>query len=534
MLPDDILVNVFSEADLESCVALSHVTTSSYAVWTALDPTVVRSKVLERVPWFSLGTDFSSWAKCALAVVSRTRRALAAEYASDLDEDLGDRDVLIKTMAVPLSLSRNNVVEVSSVDISRITAERRLSLNPLFPDQRIQTTVGKYAVWEGTKLLSTKNALDLSTMDISKSDYDRWTRPKPPTLTNTAVSCSGVQVRNLDPNGTVEVLSENETFVLARISTSHGPAVQLFLTTSRKHEVDPEKESSLRLYKEDHNETGMINLLPVRGALMYKLCDDIFTAKSQLLYVDATTISTRLAICELPRFQQEVPFYSDYQQFFVSYDGYLFLFYEGRFQRLWVDLGFTTPYKTALCSWNQSFPAIGSILDSRQAVMEEGMEFRIMQGHRELNRRYVGIRGTGRIVGDLKTGKTYFAKDAATADQFGIPFVNDEDALGFYTCEKRIMDVLETRFGEVIDGKSNDTSLAAFFEHLCRKDVEGKLKRAKKLKKMQRRRTKKDLGKDELNLNNQWHVDDYYRDFDWPLELNRSVSKPGEFKRVSD
>lgn len=381
MLPGDILVNVFCEADLESCVALSHVTISSHAVWAALDSTVVRSKVLERVPWFILNEDFSSWTKCALAVVSRTRRALAAKNAADLDEDLGDRDVLIKTMAVPLSLSRSNVVEVSSVDISRITAEKRLSMEPLFSSERIGTTVGKYAVLEGTKLLSSKKALNLSTMEISKSDYDMWTRPKPPTLTNTAVSLSGVELRNLDSNGTVEVLGENETFVLARLSTSHGPAVELFPTSTRKHEVDPEKESSLRLYKEDHIEKGMINLLPVRGALMYKLCDDLFTAKSQLLYVDATTtISTRLAICELPRFQQEFPFYSCHQQFFVSYDGYLFLFYEGRFQRLWVDLGFTAPYKTALCSWNQAFPAIGSILDSRQAVMEEGVEFRIMQG----------------------------------------------------------------------------------------------------------------------------------------------------------
>lgn len=152
-----------------------------------------------------------------------------------------------------------------------------------------------------------------------------------------------------------------------------------------------------------------------------------------------------------------------------------------------------------------------------------------MQGKGELNCRYVGIRGTGRIVGDLKTGKTYFAKEVATADQLGIPFVKD-DELGFYTCEKRIIDVLETRFGEVIDGKSKDTSLAALFEDLCQKDVKGKLKKAKKLKKIQRRKTKADLGKDELNLNNQWQVDDYYRDFKWPLELKWSVFDSGEFK----
>lgn len=526
MLADDILVNVFHEADLESCVALSHVTGSSYAVWTALDTTVVRSKVLERVPWFSLDDDyFTSWTKCALAVVRRSRRALSARDTKDLDEDLGDRDVLIKTMAVPLSLSQNNVVDVSSVDISRETAETRLSMDPLFSHERFHTTVGKYAVLEGSKLLSSKMGLDLSTMDISKSDYDMWTRPKAPTLTNTAVSSSGVKVTSLDSDGTIEVVGENETFVLVQFSTSHGSAVELHFKTTGELEVGPEKNSPFRLYKDGHNETGMINLLPERGALMYKLVGDK-TAKSQLLYVDETMVP--VVICELPLFQQVFSFYSLHRQFFVSFQGYFFLFYEGRFQRLWIDLGFRTPNNEALCSWNQSFPSIGSILDSRQAVMEEGVEFRIMQGTGELNSRYIGIRGTGRIVGDLKTGKTHFAKDAATADQFGIPFVKD-DKLGFYTCEKRIMDVLETKFGEVIDGKSKDTSLAADFEDLCQKDAKGQLKRAKKLKKMKRRKTKQDLGKDELNLNNQWQVDDYYQDFDWPLELRESVFDSAEF-----
>lgn len=529
MITDDILVDVFRMADLESCVALSHVTRSSRAVWAALDTSVVRAKVLERVPWFGLGGgDFSSWTTCALVVVSRTKRALADTHG------LGDRPVLLKSMAVPLSLSCNKVEEVTSVDISR-DAQRRFSMNPLFPEERIETTVGKYAVLEGVQLLSSKTALDLSSMEISKSDYDKWSPPKTSTaLTNKAVSSSSgieVQLTTEEDGGTIEVIDENETFVLVRFSTSnHGPAEELLLKTptTTRLEVDPEMSNGTRrLYKSDHNETGMINLLPERGALMYRLVGD-GTENSQLFHIDDNM--NPLVICQLTRFQQLPLFYNIHQRFFVCYEGYLFLFYEGRFHRLWVDLGIRTPGNEVLCAWNQAFPAIGSLLDSRQAVMEEGVEFRIMQGPGDLSR-YVGIRGTGRVVGDLKTGTTYFAKDAAVADQFGIPFV-ENGALGFYTCEKRVMDVVETKFSEIIDGKSKDSNLAGFFDDLCEKDTRGELKKARKLKKMKRRKTKQDQGKDELHLNNQWQVDDYYRDFDWPLELSSSVFDSGELEPV--
>ncbi|KAG5355070.1 hypothetical protein CJU89_6894 [Yarrowia sp. B02] len=535
MLTDDILIQVFREASLEACVALSHVSGSSYSVWSALGGSVAKAKVLERVPWFTLDGDVDSWKKAALVAVRRSQRALknAMKVKELKDVDIQsiepglDTDLLIKSMAVPLSLCRNDVEYVSSVDISK-DADTRKAMKPLFPDERLQTTVGKYAVIEGTKLLSTRKALDVASMEITKTDYDRWAPKISAILSNKATSKSGVEIHLSGEGEALEVIDENEAFVLVRFSTPNGVAEELLRKGDPSLTVDVSAESSTRLYKADHRNTGMINLLP-KGALMYKIVDE-GTEKSHLLFIDEKL--TPVFICELTRFQQVPLFYDIHQRFFVSYAGYLFFFYEGRFQRLWVDLGIRSSENEALCTWNTSFPAIGSLLDSRQAVMEEGLEFRIMQGKGDLNR-YVGIRGTGRIVGDLLTGKTYFAKDAAEKDQFGIPFVDNDSSVGFYTCEKRVMDVLETEFSDVINGVAPmEKGLAAAFEDLCEQDSQGRLKKAKKLKKMKRRKTKKDLGKDELFLNNQWQVDDYYRDFEWPLEMGKSLFEPQDFTEV--
>lgn len=487
MLTDDILVEIYRHSSLETCIALSEVCRSSYAVWTALDTFLVRQKVQERVPWFSLGGGFSSWKKCALAAVFRTKKALNGDTK------------LIKSMAVLLSESTNKVEYVSSVDISR---EARESMVALF-DERVETTAAKYAVFEGTKLLTSRTALDMTTMKISKTDYDKWIKPKAKKLSNTAVTESGVEVVSTEE---IEVVDENETFILVRFLDESEELI-------KKTGLDKYTTSSNRVHKTGTN-TGLINLLPQKGAIMFKVMGD----NSTLVYLDGTRC---LVICNMLKYTQE-PYFNIHQRFYVSYQGYFYLFYEGRFQRLWVDLGYTTEYHV-LCAWD-GFPAIGSFLDSRQAAMEEGVEFKIMQ-----RGRYVGIRGTGRIVGDLKSGKTYFAKDAALADQLAIPFVKEDETVGFYTCQKRVMDALEKKLTDVVELKSRDSDLSGVFEQLCEKDKRGKLRKGPKMKKMTRK-SKFDKGDDELKINNQWQVDDFYQDCEWP-EVEEVVDK-GDFKEI--
>lgn len=74
-VPNEILLNIFLFCELEAAVPLSQTCSRAAMMWTDLDATVIRCRVLERVPWITLnesGTGLSSWQKCALAIVART------------------------------------------------------------------------------------------------------------------------------------------------------------------------------------------------------------------------------------------------------------------------------------------------------------------------------------------------------------------------------------------------------------------------------------------------------------------------------
>ncbi|KAG5365224.1 hypothetical protein CJU90_4287 [Yarrowia sp. C11] len=75
-LPVEIFGRIFGYCSLESAVALSQTCQTARATWSGLDTSLVRQKVLQRAPWFTLnesGTGLTSWTKCALAAVARSR-----------------------------------------------------------------------------------------------------------------------------------------------------------------------------------------------------------------------------------------------------------------------------------------------------------------------------------------------------------------------------------------------------------------------------------------------------------------------------
>ncbi|SEI33901.1 YALIA101S04e05182g1_1 [Yarrowia lipolytica] len=75
-LPVEILARIYCFCNLETAVALSQTNRATWSTWCDLDVSLAQPLVLERVPWFTLnesGTGLTTWTRCALAIVSRTR-----------------------------------------------------------------------------------------------------------------------------------------------------------------------------------------------------------------------------------------------------------------------------------------------------------------------------------------------------------------------------------------------------------------------------------------------------------------------------
>lgn len=433
MLNNDILLQIFRLCDLESCLALSETCRANRLLWMALDETLVRQKVLERVPWFKLEGTFKYWIQCALVLVKRSNGPL---------DRFQPNQYLIRSLEVPIYLSNNNAKMEPVEDITE-KDEFRKTMTPLFKEPiKCKSSLDHDFETQGTTVVWNKDKsameMDLKTMFVKKRTETGRPKRKFSKSTDRDTAPSGVQVRvEHELEAYIEVIDENDNILqvcvyLQKRSRWGAPedfswnsnVVAHILVHKESHAKDadgtivvtPNKDKP-SYFSRDYTQQGLVNLLPGSGgALVTRECDGLIE-ESYLAYVEPKEGLPLVYLFSVPWLSSESCYYysSCDIKFFVSYHGYFFFYFEGRFVRLWIDLGVKAPldlclgdrnlmtYGTdrALVVWNRNVPTIGTFCQHTMRIVTHGIS---------QNGPWVTVTDAqGRCVGNLATGETFFA-----------------------------------------------------------------------------------------------------------------------------
>lgn len=475
MLNNDILRLVFEECPLESCLVLGDVCKASSEVLASLDKTMVMDKVQDRAPWLEISTNYySSWTRCARVLVARSRRARDGKH-----ENLK----IITNLHQVVFGSSNDVVSVEPTDISQDDSLRR-NMKPLFPYARL-ANLAKHqeSVIEGTKVLCEIQELDLTTMELRVGDYDPEDKFYPirsRKLVSTAPS--GVKVRHRD-GVDVEVVAENKKMLQVQyyVGDTDTEIDEIVHKASQPRDedgtlvIDPDMDVP-RFQANYHSEIGMVNLVPGSGGALV-IQHFIFDPDSSYLgYIEPTPERKTIELCKIPRqvHTDDIGFDKANQWFYVLYNGFLYLYFCGRFLQLWVELDSTE--KRALTVWNSDFPAVGPFGQFR----DTRATWNLAQGGPENDlQRFVTIEEEpcGCVVGDLETGKTYFARGSLKRLVPTISFATESNTVGFYEMDEPVWDFIDHTMGCLYgSGVNYDISLLyeSFLEDLNEKSAVSK------------------------------------------------------------
>lgn len=476
-LPADIQLQIYGQLSLNDCLALSDTCQTLRSLWSAVDDSFVKTLVLQHVPWFTLnddGSELTTWDKCARVVVARSSGKL-----------LG-----IKSLNVPMTFD-NAPVRVKSTDVT-FDSETRTNMEPLF-DQKL-LCAHFCDSQTGSKLHNGSQWFDLKTLQVGTEEV------KKSTATSTkfgvsergemCVSPSGITVVHSDQGGVVHVLAENDNLLLVRFTTRHsfrGPDSDMDSDNeedaadikehweSQKYFDEGDKDCVIHKASFERDERGFvvidedtvtqlypqfddfdagttfINLLPGAGGAFVLKYTTQQVCSSFLGYIEPTESLEHVIICAIPLFRDFMAFeYVSYiEKFWISYNGYLYIQFEGRLIQLWVDMGLRKQvnivsesrralgldlltqekdYK-AYTAVNKNFPTLGTFI-------VQGMMYRSTELIQ--NGRYVTFtEAAGRVVGDLLSGKTYFVRDWLSQSKIAIPF-KSEAGVGFYSLHSQM------------------------------------------------------------------------------------------------
>lgn len=484
MLNVDILLQVFEECDLETCVALSRTCSLYYGLFMRLDKNgTLQTKVQKRVPWFELGdSGTQTWSQCALLLVERSRRGL-----DPANENL----YLIKDLKVAVSLGRNEVQMVDYTDLQQ-DDELRVRLQPLFEGELVSDVMGE-DVMIGTNLAVPETQIDLRTMVTSASRFEGSVLVDLEEYPNLDTSPSGLVVRHERLDGHVRVMDENDKLLHVRFSKGDRQADTLIFkerpycercpdgayivkSTIFPQFLDPFAQMHDAL-EPDEIDGSLVSLLPgAQGALV--ITSPTGQGYRQIVgYVEPVYRLPTVLICTIPTSTTYLEAYTDIttgsgSRFWVTYGGYLFVFFAGRFFRLWVDLGYRSEMsKTSkidemmsecvinrcLTVWDRNFPVIGPFNGS--TFSQQGMQ--IARGCGEGLDRYVTCAvACGMGFADLATGKTFQCKMGNPAVY--VPYV-DNGRLGFAGLGKHV----STALVEAMERLPMGTDLTELYRQLC-------------------------------------------------------------------
>lgn len=482
MLNADILLQVFEECDLETCVALSRTCSLNYGLFMRLDKNgTLQSKVQKRVPWFELGdSGTQTWSQCALLLVERSRRSL-----DPANENL----YLIKDLKVAVSLGRNDVQMMDYTDLQQ-DDELRVRLQPLFEGELVPNVM-RDNVMIGTNLAVPGAQIDLRTMVTSA--YEGNVLVGLEEYPNLDTSPSGLVVRHESLHGHIRVMGENDKLLHVRFSRGEMWADALIFKERPYCDRGPDGAYTVKStifpqflapfasrYDElepDLIDGSLVSLLPgAQGALVIT-CPSGQGYRQMVGYVEPVYRLPTVLICTVPTTSTYVQAYTDNitessSRFWVTYGGYLFVFFAGQFFRLWVDLGYRSEMSRTskiddmwsecvinrcLTVWNRNFPTIGSL--DRVDIGEPGIQ--IARGCGEGLDRYVTCAcSCGFGFADLATGKTFLCKMGSPAVL--LPYV-DNGRLGFAGLGRHV----STALVEAMERLPMGADLTELYRQLC-------------------------------------------------------------------
>lgn len=477
-LAKEVQLNILQRCDLESLVALRHTCRSFYKCLDDFDEFLVREKVLERAPWFQTDSKLDSWNACACVLVSRTRACLSGQ-------DCKTGWFLMNDLRAAMCLEPKTTL-VDPVDFSDFKEDSQM----LFPDSFFNTAGSWHS--QGTKVLVRGMELDLTTMEAGPNSYcpdklDSATTTR--TYSDSSItSPSGLKLRSHDGKNRIQVMDENDKLLLMRVQTGpddedeydddrYGPTLLSFALEDKEHVIykdtcPRDKEGVLIIDPENLLEMDLdrlygmafFKLLPgAGGALVTKLyCSE--EDPDYLAYIAPTAELRHSVITFLPsvRRPQAIDYERALPKNFFLYNGFLFYYFEGRLFRLWVDLGvekkiersrvkshrhLPQKYDTqCLVGCHGLFPALGTFCE--QSVNYDRHD--LIQGSKEKGLdRYVTVsQSSGRVVADLKTGRTWQVNEFSDIKHQMFPWLEGDEGekeVKFYKLDNHVCSHLQKK-----------------------------------------------------------------------------------------
>lgn len=411
---------IFQILDLDTCLALSQSSKAWYTLWTGLDASLVRNKVLQRAPWFKLNeseTGLRSWDLCARVLLDRTRRArenAACKLINDLQGAVAETNE-VKASTYDITIDRNKLMRMDET-----------SPSPLFPDAEIQCQGGR-GTMKGTNLQFSGMQMDFLTLQAEPSVKDK----KVDKFSRLVVSCESVTV-----------VAENDNLLLFKVNQNHRLVHKD--QCRRDYYAYYVNDDDLTLIEPQDYGKAIIKLLPGSGGALITKFIDSKKVSSYIAYIEPTVELKHIFLCTIPsmRLSKFYPDEATQPDNYLCYNGYLYIYFEGYLVPLWVDLGFqkmkyfkyrgATGHDLLKQSYDtQALTAAPKIPVMRLAAQSEKFaSHKIMQATRGLDRYVTCDAGCGYYVGDLLTGMTYTVNDASLVkDGLCIPFISNKNII---------------------------------------------------------------------------------------------------------
>lgn len=483
--PDDLKLKILRLSNLETCLALCDSCASFRKLWKSLDKTLVRERVLKRVPWFQLNegsTGLTTWDQCARTLVARTKQCMKER------ETILDSKGMVLTKSLELQFT-SSLVSHHRVDPTDVTFdhEARQKMKPLFPDAHLHTTGDAYQ--KGTKLRLENASLELTTLKGTKDNMDRDLLVPNVPIEYRLKTASGIELRHVSPKGKIGIVAENDNLIHVKYSSTkrryvgykkkgdefNQKAIIDTIIHKASHPRDPDgcliidPDNLIIIQAKTDYTVPLVNLLPgSAGALIVRWTESDLVSP-YLGYIEPNAELRHVIICAVPFFGYGgfMSFDSTHQRFQVTYNGFLYYMHEGRFIQLWVDFGCQKMLKMspairkeiahdslaqktdtrALTALTVLNPMLGTFAFQADLFGNHGI---ILGDKNQGLDRFVTLRRAhGHIVGDLLTGRTYVSKNPLDDRQISIPYISNKKkkTVGFYSFSTYMSDMLDKELG---------------------------------------------------------------------------------------
>lgn len=466
MLPNEIGLQILQDCDLESCLALGESLPNIHALLRSMDATLVREKVVARVPWMELDLSdnrFSTWMACARVIRARNR---ATQKPGSVWTSGSDFRTLFP-------MCKPKEVFIDPVNVEGALPQ---SYTPVFNDSVFRGigTDSDFSL-KGEEIHLENGRWNIKTLEVAFGN--QHTHVKNINETGRAI---------VNPEDGYEVMTSNETVIHLRCNTgvlptdiiAHRPTItETYTSRSDLYQV------AIRLPSFDNFCVPFVHLLPNKSTkalvgvhVKSGNSESLYKEEKTWVYLIDTLDFTKVTLItvlparpiqwsELLRenWLDEVNRMAPNRDFDVTYyQGLLYIYCNGRIVPLWTDCGiedddnitpFASPqnymagyHRTRLRTWfNTGKPVICTVSgylpdppnDSR--LVREG--------------KYITLSGTeGRLVGDLKTDTSYIARDRLKMGSFLFPGVENGQPMFYRWKRSTLLSVLGLLRGSEQDG----------------------------------------------------------------------------------